>query len=59
MGETYAFFVWSAYGLTIAVLSGLALFIALDWRRQKQLLERLEAAGTPRRGKAKRKHGGS
>jgi heme exporter protein D len=45
----YAGFVWSAYGVTLVILTGLA---AHSWRRYRQsviALERLQQSRRPRR----------
>lgn len=51
MGK-YAFFIWTAYGVSAAVLIGLTLYLWNDLRMQMRTLARLEKEGTPRRPKA-------
>ena len=45
----YASFIVTSYGLVAAVVLILILWIAIDYRRQKQRLRELEAAGAVRR----------
>lgn len=45
----HASFIWTAYGLSAAVVSALVLRAVLDERRQRRALARLEAQGIRRR----------
>jgi len=45
----YAVYVWPAYGLTFAVLAGLAVFSWQRYRQSARLLERLQRELGPRR----------
>jgi len=45
----YASFIVTAYALVTAVVAILIAWIALDYRRQKELLRELEASGVVRR----------
>jgi len=45
----HAAFIWAAYGATGIVLAALAAWLALDGRRQRRLLDELEARGVRRR----------
>jgi heme exporter protein D len=45
----YALFIVTSYGLVTAVVLLLILWIAIDFRRQKQLLRELEQSGVSRR----------
>jgi len=51
MGELgkHAVFILSSYGIYAAVLIGLSVWLVMDGRRQKQLLDDLEARGIRRR----------
>jgi heme exporter protein D len=45
----HAAFIWAAYGAVALVLAALGLWLLLDGRRQRQLIEELEARGVRRR----------
>ena len=45
----YASFIVTAYALVTAVVAILIAWIAIDYRRQKELLRELEASGVTRR----------
>lgn len=45
----YASFILTSYGLVAFVVVALIVWIALDFRRQKQALRDLEASGVTRR----------
>lgn len=51
MGK-YAFFIWSAYGISAVVLIGLTFYLWNDLRLQARTLAQLEKKGGPRRPKA-------
>ncbi|PLX44967.1 MAG: heme exporter protein CcmD [Hyphomicrobiales bacterium] len=51
MGK-YAFFIWTSYGISAAVLIGLTVYLWADLRKQARILARLEKEGAPRRPKA-------
>ena len=48
----HAVFIWTAYGLTTAVISLLVVRAILDERRQRTALVKLEAQGVRRRSAA-------
>jgi heme exporter protein D len=48
----HAVFIWTAYGLTTAVISLLVARAFLDERRQRKVLVKLEAQGVRRRSDA-------
>ena len=52
MGE-YAEYIWAAYGFAFVVLSALSFHIWRDMRRQRLVLDDLEARGAPRRAAAR------
>ena len=45
----YASFIVTSYALVAAVVAALIVWIALDYRKQKQILRDLEASGVTRR----------
>ena len=45
----YASFILTSYGLVAAVVLILILWVAIDYRRQKQRLRELDASGVARR----------
>jgi heme exporter protein D len=45
----HAAFVWASYGAVAVALAALALWLALDGRRQQRLIDELEARGVRRR----------
>jgi heme exporter protein D len=45
----HAAFVWSAYAIMTAVLSGLVVWLVIEGRRQQRLLDSYEARGVRRR----------
>jgi heme exporter protein D len=45
----YAPFILSSYGIVAAVVLFLIIWIAMDYRRQKERLRELEASGVSRR----------
>jgi heme exporter protein D len=49
----YASFIVTSYALVVVVVAVLILWIALDFRRQKQILRDLEASGVTRRSAQK------
>jgi heme exporter protein D len=50
----HAAFIWAAYAAVTVVLAGLALWLALDGRRQQGLVDELEARGVRRRSRQSR-----
>lgn len=42
-------FIWAAYGAVVFVLAALTIWIVADARRQRRILEDLEAQGVTRR----------
>lgn len=52
----HAVFIWTAYGLTTAVIALLVARAILDERRQREALVRLEAQGIRRRSAANPGH---
>jgi heme exporter protein D len=49
----HAVFIWSAYAIVALVIAMLVGWIVVDSRRQRGLLERLEADRRPDRGESK------
>jgi heme exporter protein D len=45
----HAAFIWAAYATVAVVLAGLVGWLVLDGRRQRQLVDELEARGVRRR----------
>jgi heme exporter protein D len=45
----HAAFVWASYGAVAVALAALALWLVLDGRRQRRLIDELEARGIRRR----------
>jgi heme exporter protein D len=45
----HAAFIWAAYATVAAVLAGLVGWLVIDGRRQRQLVDELEARGVRRR----------
>ena len=45
----HAGFIWAAYGVVAVVLAALVAWLALDGRRQQQLIDELESRGVRRR----------
>ena len=45
----HAAFIWAAYATVAVVLAGLVGWLVLDGRRQRQLVDELEARGIRRR----------
>ena len=48
----HAGFIIAAYAAAVAVVTGLTLWVVLDWRAQKRVLGDLEAHGVTRRSAA-------
>jgi heme exporter protein CcmD len=51
----HAVFIWSAYGITMAVVTALVIRAIVEERRQRLVLVKLEAQGIRRRSDAHRK----
>jgi len=45
----HAAFIWASYAVTAVALAGLVMWIVSDGRRQRRLLDELEAQGVRRR----------
>ena len=45
----HAAFIWAAYAIVAAVLAGLVAWLVVDGRRQRRLVDQLEARGVRRR----------
>lgn len=54
----HAVFIWSAYGITAAIIGALVFRAISEERKQKRLLVRLDEQGIRRRSDAHRQVGG-
>ncbi|HEY0569868.1 MAG TPA: heme exporter protein CcmD [Xanthobacteraceae bacterium] len=53
----HALFIIASYGIAVAVIAGLAAWVALDYRTQLRALSSLEARGVTRRSERTRSTG--
>jgi len=52
----HAAFIWAAYAAVVVVLAALIAWLALDGRRQQQLIDEFEARGVRRRSRHAGEH---
>lgn len=50
----HAWFIWSAYAVTLGTIAGLILWVVVDTRAQRRAIAGLEARGARRRSESAR-----